>query len=62
MSARLRVLLLIVDGLALAGLVVFSVLAALKPDVDAYVVAQIASAVIVLVSVILLRHLRQRAP
>lgn len=62
MSARLRTLLLVADGLALIGVVAFSVLAALEPDVDAYVVAQIASAAIVLASVILLRRLRQRVP
>ncbi|HMM29806.1 MAG: hypothetical protein AAGU78_07355 [Chloroflexota bacterium] len=62
MSARLRTLLLVADGLALIGVVAFSVLAALEPDVDAYVVAQIASAAIVLASVLLLRRLRQRAP
>ncbi|MCC6799358.1 MAG: hypothetical protein IT325_04535 [Anaerolineae bacterium] len=62
MSTRLRTLLLIIDGAALIGVAAFSVLAALEPDVDAYVVAQIASAAIVLASVILLRRLRQRVP
>jgi len=62
MSARLRTLLLVADGLALIGVVAFSVLAALEPDVDAYVVAQISRAAIVLASVLLLRRLRQRAP
>ena len=62
MTSRLRTLLLILDGLALVGVVVFSVLAALEPDVDAYVIGQIASALVVLVTVFLLRRLRPHAP
>lgn len=58
MSIRLRTVLLILDGLALVGVVAFSVLAALEPDVDAYVIGQIASALVVLVTVFLLRRLR----
>lgn len=58
MTSRLRTLLLILDGLALVGVVVFSVLAALEPDVDAYVIGQIASALIVLATVFLLRRTR----
>ena len=49
-------------GLALVGVVAFSVLAALEPDVDAYVIGQIASALVVLVTVFLLRRLRPHAP
>lgn len=60
MTSRLRTLLLILDGLALVGVVVFSVLAALEPDVDAYVIGQIASALIVLATVFLLRRTRRR--
>lgn len=62
MSIRLRTVLLILDGLALVGVVAFSVLAALEPDVDAYVIGQIASALVVLVTVFLLRRLRRHAP
>lgn len=62
MSIRLRTVLLILDGLALVGVVAFSVLAALEPDVDAYVIGQIASALVVLVTVFLLRRLRPHAP
>jgi len=58
MTSRLRTLLLILDGLALVGVVVFSVLAALEPDVDAYVIGQIVSALIVLATVFLLRRTR----
>lgn len=61
MSTKLRTLLLIVDGLALVGVVAFSVLAALEPEVDAYVIGQIVSAVIVLGSVLLLRRMRNQA-
>ena len=58
MTSRLRTILLILDGLALVGVVVFSVLAALEPDVDAYVIGQIVSALIVLATVFLLRRTR----
>lgn len=61
MSARLRTLLLIIDGLALVGVVAFSVLAALEPDTEAYVIGQIVSAVVVLGCVFALRRVRNRA-
>lgn len=54
---RMRTLLLALDGLALVGLVAFSVLAALNRDVAAYVIGQIACAVVVLVSALLLRRM-----
>jgi len=61
MTSRLRTILLILDGLALVGVVVFSVVAALEPDVDAYVIGQIVSALIVLATVFLLRRTRHHA-
>ncbi|NLE51433.1 MAG: hypothetical protein GX613_08515 [Chloroflexi bacterium] len=61
MSTRFRTLLLIIDGLALVGVVAFSVLAALEPDVDAYLIGQVVSAAIVLGSVFLLRKMRNQA-
>ncbi len=51
-----RLVLLVIDGLALLGLIVFSVLGALNPDRSGYVVAQIVCAVIVLVTVLALRR------
>ncbi len=54
----LRALLLLLDGLALAGLVGFSVLAALHPRQDAYLVAQIVTIVVVLVVALVLRRTR----
>lgn len=62
MSANLRTLLLVIDGLALIGVVTFSVLGALEPEVPAYIVGQIVSALIVLGSVFLLRYLRNHTP
>ncbi len=62
MNPTLRNLLLVIDGLALIGLVAFSVLAALNPDDPAYVIAQIVSAAIVLISALLLRRARSRHP
>ncbi len=61
MFTRFRTLLLIIDGLALVGVVAFSVLAALEPDVDAYLIGQVVSAAIVLGSVFLLRKMRNQA-
>jgi hypothetical protein len=54
-----RMALWIIDGLGLIGAIVFSVLAALKPDTSAYVVGQIVSAVLVLGSVLLSRLTHQ---
>jgi len=61
MSTRFRTLLLIIDGLALVDVIAFSVLAALEPDVDAYLIGQVVSAAIVLGSVFLLRKMRNQA-
>jgi hypothetical protein len=49
-------LLLVLDGAALIGIVVFSVLAALERDNDLYIAGQIAAAVIILACVGLLRR------
>jgi hypothetical protein len=59
---RLRGVLLLVDGLALVGIVLFSVLAALNRDERIWVVGQIVCAVIVLVSVLLLRWMANHPP
>ena len=56
-----RTLLLLIDGVGLVGVVVFSALAALEPDQDAYTVAQIVSAALVLGTVLLLRQLNHRS-
>jgi len=57
-----RTLLLLIDGLGLLGVVVFSVLAALEPDQDRYTVMQIVSAALVLGTVLLLRQTNRRHP
>jgi hypothetical protein len=54
---RIRTLLLVVDGLALIGLVAFSVLAALSHNATVYMIGQIACVVLVLSSVLLLRRM-----
>jgi hypothetical protein len=56
-----RIALWILDGVGLIGVIVFSVLAALSPDTTAYVVGQIASAALVLGSVVLLRLVSRRS-
>jgi hypothetical protein len=56
LSPRKRALLLAVDGLALVGVIAFSVAAAVKPDQSVYMIGQIASAVIVLAAALLLRR------
>ncbi len=61
LSPRMRTLLLVVDGLALVGVVAFSVLAALERDQSTYVVGQIVCAVLILGSTLLL-HRSERAP
>jgi len=53
----MRTLLLVLDGLALIGVLAFSVLAALSRDAAVYVIGQIACAVVVLASVLLLRRM-----
>jgi len=57
-----RTLLLLIDGLGLLGVVVFSVLAALEPDQDRYTVMQIVSAALVLGTVLLLRQSNRPHP
>jgi uncharacterized membrane protein len=52
----MRTLLLIIDGAALVGVIAFSVLAALNRDNSTYVAGQIVCAVLILVSVLLLRN------
>jgi hypothetical protein len=61
LSPAVRTLLLIADGLALVGVIAFSVLAALERDESSYVIGQIVSAVIILVSTLLL-HRSESAP
>lgn len=61
LSPRMRTLLLVVDGLALVGVVAFSVLAALERDQSTYVVGQIVCAVLILGSTLLL-HRSERGP
>lgn len=61
LSAGMRTLLLVVDGLALVGVVAFSVLAALERDQSAYVVGQIVCAMLILGSTLLL-HRSERGP
>jgi hypothetical protein len=52
-----RTLLLVVDAVALVGVVAFSVLAALGHNATPYVIGQIACAALILVSVVLLRRM-----
>lgn len=57
---RIRTLLLLLDGAALVGILVFSVLAMLDPRGSRpYVIGQIVSIVIVLGCVLLLRRMNQ---
>jgi hypothetical protein len=62
MISRGRVIWLVIDALALLGVVVFSVLSALEPDEPGYVIGQIVSAGLILVSVILWRRSRRPPP
>jgi hypothetical protein len=59
---KIRTLLLVVDGLALIGLVAFSVLAALSHNATLYVIGQIACVMLVLSSVLLLRRMGNHTP
>jgi len=59
---RMRTLWLVVDAVALVGVVVFSVLAALSHNSTPYVIGQMACAVAVLVSVLLLRRMGNNTP
>ncbi len=56
MTPWARTLLLIIDALALVGVIAFSVLAALNRDNSGYVIGQIVCAVLILGSVYLLRN------
>lgn len=56
MNQRWRVFLWVVDALALAGLVLFSVLGSLDLGNRVYIIGQIICALVVLVSVVLLRR------
>jgi hypothetical protein len=55
-------LLLLIDGLSLVGVVLFSVLAALQPDKQIYLIGQIVCVVIILATAIVLQQQRQRTP
>jgi len=56
MTPWARTLLLIIDALALVGVIAFSVLAALNRDNSGYVIGQIVCVVLILGSVYLLRN------
>ncbi|MCL4239386.1 MAG: hypothetical protein KJ047_14190 [Anaerolineae bacterium] len=56
LSPGVHTLLLVVDGVALVGVVAFSVLAALERGRSAYVIGQIVCALIVLGSTLLLHR------
>jgi hypothetical protein len=58
----IRTVLWMADGLGLAGVVTFSVLAALESDKNAYVIGQIISVALVLGAVLLLRLTNQHPP
>jgi hypothetical protein len=62
LSPRMRMLLLVVDALALIGVVAFSVLAALERSQSAYVIGQIVCALLILVSTLLLHRHERTAP
>lgn len=51
MPKNARAWYLIVDGLALVGIVAFSVLAALNRDTDVYIIGQIVAALVLLTSI-----------
>jgi hypothetical protein len=61
-TRAIRAVLWMVDGLGLIGVVAFSVLAALESDNRLYVIGQIASAVLILGSVLLMRLINQHSP
>lgn len=60
MESKTRTLYLVIDGLALIGVLAFSVLAALYPDSLSFVILQILCAGLILGSVILLRQPHDR--
>jgi FtsH-binding integral membrane protein len=55
-------LLLLIDGLSLVGVILFSVLAALQPDKQIYLIGQIVCVVVILATAIVLQQQRQRTP
>jgi hypothetical protein len=55
-------LLLLIDGLSLVGVILFSVLAALQPDKQIYLIGQIVCVVVILATAIVLQRQRQRTP
>jgi hypothetical protein len=59
--SSIRLILLFIDGLALVGVVAFSVLATLHPHARGYVAGQVVCALLILASVILLRRSVNRA-
>jgi lipopolysaccharide export LptBFGC system permease protein LptF len=59
--SSVRTLLLVVDAVALIGVVAFSVLAALSHNATPYVIGQIACAALILASVVLLRRMGNHA-
>jgi hypothetical protein len=60
MSSRFRLFILVLDGIALIGLVIFSVGAALNRDNTIYLAGQILSAAWVLFAVFVLRQGNRR--
>jgi len=62
MTGKARTVFLLVDGAALVGVVVFSVLGAIYPDQQGYVVGQIVCAVLILISVVMLRRGKTHRP
>lgn len=62
MSPQLRTIVLVIDVIALLGVVGFSVGAAVERENTAYLVGQMVCAALVLVSVVILRRLPPRKP
>ncbi len=62
LSPAVRTLLLIADGVALVGVIAFSVLAALERHESGYVIGQIVCAIVILVSTLLLHRGESPAP
>lgn len=56
MNFEKRTILFVIDGLALVGLIVFSVLGSLELGNRGYIIGQIVCAVVVLICVVLLRR------
>jgi hypothetical protein len=58
---RKVLVLLVIDGLGLCGAVVFSVLYALQPDKAIFLIGQIISVVIILITAIVIQQQRQNS-